>query len=196
MQQRLFLIRHGETPFNRAKRYCGITDVTLTSKGTKQAQGLRGKFRRIRIDAIYTSPLRRTCQTARLAFGSKMPLQPVSALKELNFGKWEGLTLKQIINKYPTRANYWLKQPFKTKIPQGESISYLKNRVMGFIHQLVTNQKHYRNIALVTHSGPIRVIISEILGLGFMGYWHVNPQLASACVLSFNEHSLIEYSVL
>lgn len=196
MQQRLFLIRHGETLFNRAKRYCGITDATLTSKGTKQAKVLRGKFRRIRIDAIYTSPLRRTCQTARLAFGSKMPLQPVSALKELNFGKWEGLTLKQIINKYPTRANHWLKQPFKTKIPQGESISYLKNRVMGFIRQLITNQKHYRNIALVTHSGPIRVIISEILGLGPRGYWHINPRLASVTKLYFKDNNLVEYSIL
>lgn len=196
MQQRLFLIRHGETPFNRAKRYCGITDVTLTDKGTKQAKVLRGKFQRIRIDAIYTSPLRRTCQTAQMAFGSKMTLQPVSALKELNFGKWEGLTLKQIINKYPTRAKHWLKQPFKTKIPQGESISYLKNRVMDFIRQLITNQKHYRNIALVTHSGPIRVIISEILGLGSMGYWHVNPTLASATKLCFKDNNLVEYSIL
>lgn len=196
MQQRLFLIRHGETPFNKAKRYCGITDVSLTRKGVQQVKRLSDKLRHIKINLVYTSPLRRTCQTAQLIFDSKISLRLASALKELNFGKWEGLTLKEIIARYPAMAKRWLNQPLKTKAPQGESIAYLRTRVMRFVRQLVKTQEGYQNIALVTHSGPIRVIISEMLGLGPMGYWYINPSLGSVSTLYFKDSNLIEYSIV
>lgn len=94
---RLYLIRHGETDSNKSYRFQGQTDIELNAKGKAQAQLLAEHFKDIKLDKIYCSSLLRARQTAApLAAVHGLEVQPVEDIKEIAFGKWEGLTYNQI----------------------------------------------------------------------------------------------------
>ena len=90
---RLYLIRHGETDSNKSFRFQGQTDIELNEKGLAQAELLAEHFKNIRLDAVYSSSLTRARQTAApLAAVHGLEVQQVEDIKEIAFGKWEGLT--------------------------------------------------------------------------------------------------------
>jgi broad specificity phosphatase PhoE len=195
MYQKISLIRHGQTPLNKAKRYCGSSDPYLTSEGIQMITKLKKYFRHYQKSNIYVSPLKRAVQTAQLIFGKQKQLVLVPDMQELDFGRWEGLTLKEIIRQYPKEARSWFNEPMKMRMPGGESIGQLKHRVMKFFDGLLVHAQQYRNIVLVTHSGPIRVIMSELFRLGPKGYWLVNPTQGSFSELVFKNGQLTEYQL-
>ena len=86
----VYLLRHGETAYNAdGNRYCGRTDICLTSKGLKQAEAAFNQLKGISPDAVYSSPLERARHTASIAAGGK-PVETDHRLIEVDFGSWEG----------------------------------------------------------------------------------------------------------
>ena len=198
---RLLLIRHGEIDCNRQARFCGITNPPLNKTGRAQAGQLRkllrrervhpeqaGSPRRVhreRVDLVYASPLRRARETAAIVFGKRrIFLSP--DLQEINFGKIETLTLREVRERYQSFYRQWLASPEKAKAPGGESVTRCRQRVWRFFHRLTRNKSNQnKTIALVMHGGSIKLLLSKILRWGTRGFWSFHPEPASVTTIEY-----------
>ncbi|MCK4758386.1 MAG: histidine phosphatase family protein, partial [Thermoplasmata archaeon] len=115
---KIYLLRHGETAWNIEKVFRGRAEVPLTDNGIKQAElageHLRGKD----IEAIYSSPLERAYETARIA-GRKLDLKPEvdERLTGFNFGHWQGMLYSTIEKDYPREFRLYKTAPHKFQAP-------------------------------------------------------------------------------
>jgi broad specificity phosphatase PhoE len=131
---RVVLARHGVTEWNQANRYQGHQDVPLSDLGRQQAARLGERLRSEAISAAYTSDLARARDTAAIALeGRGVPLVATPALREINFGAWEGLGHRDIAERFPEAWSAWTRDPAATRPPGGgESLADLHQRVVGF----------------------------------------------------------------
>ena len=114
---KLYLVRHGETDFNKTLRFQGQTDVPLNEKGKEQAQKMAAYFRNIPLAAIYSSSLQRAYSTAEI-LGSVKNLAPVrvDSFREINFGQWEGGHSTVIKEQYGSVWEDFFKNPANTSV--------------------------------------------------------------------------------
>jgi probable phosphoglycerate mutase len=164
---RLFLVRHGEVEANVTMRYVGRQDDPLNEKGRYQAERLAAAFAELTIDAIYSSPLQRTQNTAdAIADATGTVVQVESRLIELDFGDWEGLTRAEVAAGGPTaRATLesWEHDP-ELAVPGGESLVDVQRRMTDLARQLATEHPG-KSIVLVSHMGPIKTLVCAALGV-------------------------------
>ena len=171
MSTTLILIRHGETPYNRDRRYQGHRDTPLTKKGKRQTKEIALRLRNKPLDAIYSSDLKRTKYTAKaINRYHSLKVKTLPELREIDFGDWEGKTHDEIQREWRRLLDGWEREPSKIKIPGGESIKDLAERVKSTIKKIIGNHPDQR-IAIITHGGPIRVILMDALGLGLDDWW-------------------------
>ncbi|MEW5758001.1 MAG: histidine phosphatase family protein [Candidatus Omnitrophota bacterium] len=187
MAVKLLLIRHGQTNYNLKKRYSGFADVGLNKTGKQQARGLVKKLEKEKIHKIYASDRKRAIQTAKILFKNR-EIEKISDLREIHFGVFEGLTYKEILQKYPVIYKRWLKNPYKITVPKGESLSDLKKRVIRAIKKIMNSAKGGsasggKTVAIVTHGGVISVFLNHLLKT--RDFWNTIPKSAS---LSIVEH--------
>ena len=204
MGTRIFLIRHGQTDYSRNRRYCGQTDVSLNRFGRMQAECLYNLFKQKTPPIVYLSDLSRARQTARLAFPKRVNpallagqdhqsitcqkggvnLVEDKRLREIDFGLWEGLSSEQITKDYNGRYSKWLKSPHSVSIPGGEKLLSLKKRVKDFLAEVIPKHKN-EDIAVISHMGPIKIIIFEALGLDLRSFWTMNQEPAAVSLVEF-----------
>lgn len=189
----LFFIRHGATEYSHEFRFCGSTDVALSREGVRQARRLHALLQTQPVGQIYSSPLRRAAQTARIVF-PRRKIVFADALREIDFGRLEGLTAADASATYPLFYRKWLMRPSQADPPGGERLAHFRRRVWQFVRTLTSRDAEAReNVAIVTHGGPIKIVLSEIFGLGLEGLtkFHVEP--ASVAVVAFDgsEFSLV-----
>ena len=184
---RLHLVRHGETEENQRGILVGSTDVALCENGRVQARDLAGLTRSLPLDAIFVSPMLRTVETAILAFGPQARLVTDSRLKECHFGEWEGLYFAEIAGRYPEVWQNWLRDWEHTPIPGGETFALFSQRLVAFCEEIL--HKHPgQNLALVTHGGCIRTLLSHYLcGSAGGGNWKFKVENATMTTLEFAE---------
>jgi len=154
---RLFLIRHGQVKWKKIG-FLSYTDLELTKKGIKQGKKIAQRLKKEKIDKIYSSPLKRCQQTAQIIgkyLGLKIYIAP--QLREVNFGIFEGLSLKEAEKKYPEIFQERQKDKWNFKIPSGESYKQAAERVLKFLKKLPN--KTNKNIALVTHVTIIKILL-------------------------------------
>ncbi len=156
-------------------------DVPISAEGKKQAQQLAGRLRSLKVDAIYSSDLKRALKTARIAFG-KAKITKVPELQEMNFGVFEGLHRKDILIKYPVEFIKWFKNPYKYKIPKGECIYSFQKRITTAIKKIV-NANQGKKIAVVCHGGSISVFLTGILKK--KAFWKYVPGSTSVSVVEY-----------
>ena len=181
MPTKLILIRHGETDFNRKKRYSGFKDIPLNSKGKRQAGKLHKRLKDDEVHKVYASDRSRAMQSARIVFKDRL-IESLAGLREIHFGIFEGLTYKEIMKKYPVVYKKWLKDPFRVKIPGGESLIDLRIRVVRELKNIMAKNKN-KTVAVVCHGGPISIFVNHILRS--KDFWKYIPKSAS---LSIIEH--------
>ncbi len=171
MSTTLILIRHGETPYNRDRRYQGHRDTPLTRKGKRQTEKIALRLRNEPLDAIYSSDLKRTEYTAKaINRYHSLKINILPQLREIDFGDWEGKTHDEIQRKWRGLLDEWEREPSKIKIPGGESIQELAERTRTTIKKIISTYPNQR-VAIVTHGGPIRIILMDALGLGLDDWW-------------------------
>jgi len=180
---KLILIRHGETDYNAENKYCGFSNPSLNKKGIEQARKLYRDFKKesagairelpAKIDRVYSSDLQRAYQTAKIVF-PELEVEIKQNFREMNFGLFEGLKYNEITQKYPEIYQNWLKNPLETEIPQGESLKALAKRVRGELKELLS-ENIGKTVALVTHGGPIRVIILDKQKRDLKNFWNIYP---------------------
>ena len=161
---KLFLVRHGQTQWNLEGRYQGITNTKLTKEGEKQAELAAKYLSRVDFAGFYSSPIGRTIETAE-TFKKILnkDYQIKGNLKELNFGKWEGLVFDDIIAKYGTDFQNWIKNPFENPPTGGESFNDIIKRGSQEIDNILKENEDDSNILLITHGGFIVAMLVQWL---------------------------------
>lgn len=159
----IVLIRHGETDWNVARRWQGSTDIPLNDTGRAQARMLarRLKANRWPIDALYSSDLLRAAETAEIV-GQRIGLPVIldASWRERGLGIIEGLTRREISEKYP----YMVLPRTFIEAPESEPYAILKSRIVKGL-DVILERHEGQTIAVVSHSGTLRVLISTILEL-------------------------------
>jgi len=180
---KLFLVRHGNTKLNSAGRYWGQTDVGLSAEGVGQAERLRDRLATQKIDIVYTSNLQRASATAKIiATNHQVDIVTCPELREINFGKIEGLTFKEVSQLYPEVAEAWFKWSLALKYPGGESVTELNNRVSKFLERLGKHTPE-ETILIVAHSAPLRMLVCHLLGIRIRHWRQIRLDLASLSIL-------------
>lgn len=157
------MVRHGETDWNRERRFQGRADQPLNEAGRGQARELAELLRDESVSAVYTSPLRRARETAEiLAKDFGLRPQPLDALLEIDVGAWEGLTIDEVRAAYPGRAD----EDWRSGWDEGETYDELSRRVLPALVELGTKHEGGHVLA-VTHAGPLRAVIAASMGLSY-----------------------------
>lgn len=168
---KLLLVRHGETEANIGGIFSGWTDFPLTEKGNRDIQATAKTLKRYKdIDVIYSSPLNRTVTTANVISAElKKDIQIVDALKEMNFGIFDGKKNEYIKENHPDEWKTWLEDYVNYRIPEGENLLDVLDRIKNFIEKTIEKDK---DCIIVTHGGIIQVMITYLLNLGLDKMWH------------------------
>jgi broad specificity phosphatase PhoE len=119
---RLYLVRHGATQLTAEDRFSGAIGVELSDEGRQQVHLLSERLARDKIAAVYCSPLSRTVDTAEiLARPHGLPLARRDGLREISHGRWEGLTRREVEERYADEYAAWEADPFTFAPEGGES---------------------------------------------------------------------------
>jgi broad specificity phosphatase PhoE len=185
--KRFWLVRHGMTQWNAQKRIMGQSDIPLSAKGRVQARWLARQLRAREIAAIYASDLARARETAQIIAAHRTPPLPVHvspAWRELNFGKWEGLTHAQIAEQYQNQLGFF-SDPEHNAPPGGEFPTNLLQRVRA---ELVTvaqglNWTAQGDVVIVSHSGALRILFCDLLGIPLDRQWQLRIDAGSLSAL-------------
>ncbi len=173
MMTKLVLVRHGQTEWNIDGKFQGQSDVQLSEEGIRQAEALAQNFPVESVDAIYCSDLTRARTTAEcIARRFGLPVQPVKELRELSFGKWEGLTYQEIVSGWPDAMENFLRHPDILQVPNGETFPRLRERAMGFIEK-VTAEADGKTLLIVAHGGILRTVLTVMLHMPLQYLWSI-----------------------
>lgn len=188
---RLILVRHGKTATDNPEKCHGFTDIDLSEEGYRQADQLAARFKDNKIDAIYSSTLRRGIETAeRIASAHGIKVNSAPELNEVNFGQIEGITFAEACEVFPEVTELWRRGSIEVCFPLGEKFLDFVNRVNAFIKKL----KHHRDdetIMLVGHGGPYKVLVCTLLGLPIEHYWQFKFDMASVSLIDIYETGAI-----
>jgi broad specificity phosphatase PhoE len=173
--QRVFLVRHGETAWSLSGQHTGVTDIPLTENGRTLPKLLAPILARIIFRSVFTSPLQRARETCALAgLGERAEIDP--DLMEWNYGAYEGLTPQEIHAKAPG----WML--FTDGCPDGESPEEVERRVDAVIERVRAAEG---DVALFAHGHVFRVLVARWLGLPAVAGRHFLLDTATLSVLSF-----------
>lgn len=161
----IFLIRHGETRWNRTRRIQGNLGVPLSPQGKKQVHRLALRLAREGVDVLYSSDLPRAMETARIlekVLGVRA--EPCPLAREQDFGLWQGLGREEVQSKYREVIEAYARDPVGTRVPGGESFADVMRRAAEMVTTLSYRHPGQR-VALVSHSGTIKAVLCTMLGL-------------------------------
>lgn len=186
---RIYLVRHGATQLTTEGRFSGSVGVELSEEGRWQAARLGERLAREGVSAIYSSPLSRTMDTARIIAKECQTdvVQPMDGLREISHGRWEGLTRAEVEEQFGNEYASWEEDPFTFAPEGGESGVAVLARALPIIRTVVTRHGGQR-VLVVSHKATIRILISSLLGFDARGYRDRLDQ-APAClnVLDFRD---------
>jgi broad specificity phosphatase PhoE len=178
---RVYLVRHGATQLTAEDRFSGAVGITLSEEGRWQAARLGERLQPEGISAIYSSPLARTLDTARIICGSRnIPIEIRDDLREISHGRWEGLTRAEVETRFPEEYAAWEEDPFTFAPEAGESGVAVLARALPVIREVVARHPG-ECVLVVSHKATIRLLVSSLLGFDARGYRDRLDQ-APACV--------------
>jgi len=170
---RIVLVRHGQTEWNREERFRGRVDIDLDETGLKQAEAAAETVARWEVTAIYSSPLKRAMTTAEaIAKRLNLAIGPLEGINDMDFGAWQGLAIAEVRERYPQLFDLWRYHPDRLVIPQGESLDEVRDRAVAAIDEVVAKRKD-QTVALVSHRVVCKVLLCHLLGLDNSHFWQI-----------------------
>lgn len=180
---RLILIRHGETDWNYEGRWQGQADVPLNARGQEQAAVMAESVAKLGVEAIYSSDLRRSSQTAGpLSEQTGLPVQLDERLREIDQGEWEGLLYTDIQERYASRLKQRRRDPWSVAPPGGETSLQVKERVLAAIEDILHKYPHH-TVAVISHGFALAVILAHYQGYPIEKVWDLVPENCEARVI-------------
>lgn len=172
---RFYLIRHGETDWNAAKRLQGMTDIPLNKNGEALAYRTGEAMKDIPLDLIYTSPLRRAVRTAELVRAERrIPIIADERLREISFGKYEGLVHKGEHFNIPDAdfADFFRAPAAYRTPPEGESLQELLCRTGDFLEEMKRREDlQGKTVLLSAHGAAVCALLANMKGSPLNGFW-------------------------
>ena len=199
---RIYLVRHGETEFNRLGIFRGRYEVELNERGRKQAAEIAGALAAEGIQALYAGPLKRTRETAGI-IARRLGLECAvdEGFNNILLGEWQGVPKDTIKRDYPEAWQQWQTAPEHLLVPGGETVEDLKRRAYARITEIVgeiaAGPASTPTIAIVTHRSVMKVLASAFLGVPAPYFWKFYVDNAAYSVFEHDEagFSLIAWNV-
>ena len=171
---KLYIVRHGETDWNKERRIQGQVDIPLNEFGKKLARKTAVGLKDIPFAACYSSPLGRAVETAQIILnGRKVPIVKDDRIAEMAFGEWEGKCCARDHWNLPERFQLFFDDPVNYEPAEGgESFADVKKRTGDFLSWLY-NQKEYEseNILVATHGAALAGMLNNIKNESLAQYW-------------------------
>jgi 2,3-bisphosphoglycerate-dependent phosphoglycerate mutase/probable phosphoglycerate mutase len=184
MRTSVWLVRHGQTRYNLERRYQSGSDSPLTDYGRRQMAALAARLRRIPFRAALVSPTARTRQMAAaiLAGRQDVALREDPRWGETSHGRWEGLTYREVLARYPDDARARWANGLDGRAQGGESLAEVAARVSAAWAALLREHSGGR-VLVVTHATPIQLVLCACFGLAPGDHWHWRVDLGSVTCL-------------
>jgi broad specificity phosphatase PhoE len=182
----IYLLRHGEIVDAEPRRFVGHLDVPLSTRGERQCERQALLLRASGLSAVFSSDLSRAVRSAQIV-GAPHGLQPqtLPALREMDMGRWEGLTAADLEAREPAAFKDWMARVGDYPFPEGENVGRLIARAWPAF-EAIAHDYQGRAVAVVAHAGPNRAILCRALGLPLTRLTALGQDYAALTVL---EHS-------
>jgi broad specificity phosphatase PhoE len=186
----IILARHGETEWNVQEVFRGRIDVELNQTGIKQAELLAEHLSHLKLDAIYSSPLKRAIKTAEIiASLHRLKVKIAHGLIDFDYGKWQGLSHHEVKDKYKKLYAEWLKNPHQVKMSEGESLNDVRERALNVVNKVIA--KHKGTAVLVSHRVVNKVLICALLGLGNSHFWNIRQDNCGTTTFAYENKRFV-----
>ncbi len=172
----IYLIRHGETDYNKAKRIQGHCDIALNEYGRELARVTAAGLADIPFDIVFTSPLVRASETARIIVGERdIPIIEDIRIQEIGFGEYEGLCSgKQGYNIPDNKAfwNFFFDTENYQVPPGGESFEEVIQRTGEFLQEILSNEEYRdKTILISTHGCALKALLANVTHPAIKDFW-------------------------
>lgn len=169
----LYIVRHGETEWNKIGRYQGITNVPLNENGIAQAKACGNALKDVHFDRILSSDLSRALVTAETIRGNRqLEIKTDERLREINFGDWEKLLFTEIEERWPGLIDQMYRRPDIVKVPNGESFQEVQDRAWSAVSDFLNENNKDETILITCHGGTIRTILCKLLDISISHCWN------------------------
>jgi len=186
--QRLLLVRHGETEWNRQTKFQGQIDVPINDNGRQQSQKAAELLKDVPIDFAVSSPMLRPKETAEiiLKYHPSVQLELQDGLREISHGLWEGKLEAEIEQTYPGELRRWREEPDKIQMPQGENLQQVWERsVEAWQSILESVENQVKTGLVVAHDATNKVLLCHILGLEPEHFWNFRQGNGAVSVIDY-----------
>lgn len=193
----LYIIRHGETDWNKLRKFQGQVDIELNERGRELARITGAALRDVKFDRIYSSPLKRAYETAMLIRGDReIPVITDDRLKEMSFGIREGESALKILADESDPFHYFFSRPDLYEAPEGgESMETLCSRAADFLKDKIeAEENRYGKVMIVAHGACNKAMMCHIRQHGIADFWKGNLQKNCSVSIIRLEHG--RYTVL
>jgi phosphoserine phosphatase len=185
---RLYIVRHGETQWNKDEVFRGRKDVPLNERGQQQAEVVGRYFQGKAVDRIVSSPLMRAVQTAQsISHTTGVPIEAWSEFTDIDFGIWEGLSLREVEERYPAELAVWRTSPKNLKIEAGETLAAVEDRISEGLKILCNGQEGA--VVILTHRVICKLIVLTCLKMGAEHFWDMKYDPGSITLLKKKDHA-------
>lgn len=165
---KLYIARHGETDWNLEKRIQGSTDIELNQNGISQAVKLGNSLKEgnAKISKIYTSTQKRAVLTGeKVSEILNVPMEIIPEIQEMNLGKWEGCTWKQVAEMFSDEYQTWYSSRRYTRTPEGESYQDVAVRVFAKLDDII--KQNSGDVLIITHGAIVLTILAILNDVPF-----------------------------
>ena len=183
----LIFVRHALTVDNQKSRLSGHIDSSVSEEGKEQIDKITNYLKDFDIDKIYTTTSSRTKDTVKkLSELKSIEIIEKESLKEISFGDFEGLTFKEIENRYPEEFQDMIKKGYEYKYPNGESLIDSYNRVCTELDNIISDCDN-QTILICSHGGTIRNIITYLISNSYKYHWNFKIDNGSVTILEIQD---------
>jgi len=186
----ILLIRHGETIWNVEAKIQGCQNIYLTKKGIQQGKSLIKRLLSMdrKFIKVYTSDLKR-CSIISNFISKELNiiLEEVKDFREMDFGKWEGLSINEIKEQYKEVYFKWRSNPKEANIPDGENLIKVQKRCLVAIKQII-NSYNEGTVIIVSHSIAIKTIILGLLNIDLEHFYKMSIDNVSISEIEFRDY--------
>jgi broad specificity phosphatase PhoE len=183
----VYLVRHGQTAWNKEEVFRGRADIPLNETGRKEAL-LTGQYLKVvKVDSLYSSPLSRAVETAEaIARYQGKEVQISDGLIDIDFGRWQGVSHEEVKERYGDLYRQWKDTPHLVRFPGGESLEDVRERALRVIHEVITDHTS-ETLVMVSHRVVNKTGLCGLLGLDNSHFWQISQDTGCINLLEFGE---------
>lgn len=178
-----YLIRHGQTAWNKEQRFRGWHNVPLNEQGRREAGRLAEALADVALCGVFSSPLCRAMETAEIVRGErKVLVLPDQDFVDINYGAWTGMAEADVRTEFPDVYRKWREKPECVCFPEGESLAEVRQRAVGGLRRVAEVCAGHA-AAIVTHRVVLKVLLAAVTGRSDASFWEIPVDTASFSVL-------------